>query len=641
MSATDPVAVYDFFRKIILQPDNITLEADSIRDELTITGGNGVALNPNASTDSFEIDVDYELFVPAGSTEIRLNDVNSNTSGVTLSGGSNISIGRNASDELTITATVGGTSRSIAGASQANPVVITTTSDHQFTEGIAVTITDVVGMTELNGNEYYMDILTSTTFALYEDANLTTPLDGTGFSPYSTGGVATGEYGAPQTLGQLNDVDMITDPPVAGDFLTYNGTAFVPGNNITANMIGSVFADDSTLLVDGVNAIIPKAVVEDSANWDTAYGWGDHSAAGYLTSASLSMAGNTGTGSVDITGGETFTILGTTGQVDVDVSAFVASISLASTIETDLQGSVFADDSTLLVDAVNGVVPKVVVEDYGLWDQAYGWGNHAVAGYLTTASQLNDVLAAGNTSASGIDVGASTISGISITGGVIDSTDSSAISITPSVTFDTEITVSDVVPSIDSAIDVGSDANKFRAIYADNFNTGIGGYVNAQYVRIGPDDTYTGILYPQTTNAWTWSGYTDPGNIFHSRSNTYARWKSTGQLVSNHSAPSGTVDVDFLASDTHYFYQPTGALTVNFTNIPTPTSRMYLMRIYIAQGATAYIPTSVQVNGVARSIEWHNGVVPTGTAGNIDFCQFLVWTFSGTEVILGQANSYS
>ena len=39
-------AYYDFFRKILLQPDNITLEADSVEDTLTITGGNGVAFNP-------------------------------------------------------------------------------------------------------------------------------------------------------------------------------------------------------------------------------------------------------------------------------------------------------------------------------------------------------------------------------------------------------------------------------------------------------------------------------------------------------------------------------------------------------------------------------------------------------------------
>ena len=51
--------------------------------------------------------------------------------------------------------------------------------------------------------------------------------------------------------------------------------------------VGSVFGDDSTLLVDGVNNIIPSANISgtEAANWDTAFLWGDHSAAGYAPQA--------------------------------------------------------------------------------------------------------------------------------------------------------------------------------------------------------------------------------------------------------------------------------------------------------------------------------------------------------------------
>jgi hypothetical protein len=56
------------------------------------------------------------------------------------------------------------------------------------------------------------------------------------------------------------------------------------GNTIERDIIGNVIAQDSTLLVDAVNANIPKANVQDSTNWDTAHSWGDHSTAGYLTS---------------------------------------------------------------------------------------------------------------------------------------------------------------------------------------------------------------------------------------------------------------------------------------------------------------------------------------------------------------------
>jgi hypothetical protein len=635
-------AYYDFFRKIILQPDNITLEADSTTDTLTITGGAGVALNPNASTDSFTIDVDYQLYVPIGTTEIRLNDVNSNFSSVNLSAGSNIVIGRNSDSELVITATVGGSSKAISGISQTSPAVVTTTNPHQFTEGIAVTITDVNGMTQVNGNEYYMDILTGSTFALYEDSNLTTPLNSTGFTLYSSGGVATAEYAAPQSLTQLNDVDLISTPPITGSFLQYNGTFWGTGTSLAASLtgdvVGSVFADDSTLLVDGVNGIIPWSVIDGAPTSLSAF----TNDPGYLTTVAFN----------DLT--TTPTTLAGYGITDAATSSqgTLADTALQPGDSFDIKGSVFADDSTLLVDAVNGLVPDTVVQGpyRNQWDTAYGWGDHSTVGYLTsvTTPTLSSVLAQGNNSALGIDVGASTISGITLTGTVIDTADSSPLTITPSVTFDTAITVSDVVPSINTAIDLGSSSLRYREVHSQTINAvdpaqagGSGdGSVRTNRLYFG-DENYTSYLYGNSTSTWSFGGAMDPGAIYHNRA-TYVRWKSTSQLVNNFTNPSGTVDVDFLVSDTHYFYQPTGALTVNFTNIPADGSRMINMRIYIYQAPTAYIPTSVQVNGVARTIEWQNGVVPTGTSGQFDFVQFLIWSFgSGAFSVLGQANSYS
>jgi hypothetical protein len=83
-----------------------------------------------------------------------------------------------------------------------------------------------------------------------------------------------------------------------------NATAGVVGD-----LKGSVVADDSTVIIDGVSGTVFKANIEDSANWDSAFGWGDHSTAGYIAS-----------------GGE-FT--------------------------GDVKGSVFADDSSVMVNAVD------------------------------------------------------------------------------------------------------------------------------------------------------------------------------------------------------------------------------------------------------------------------------------------------
>ncbi len=84
-----------------------------------------------------------------------------------------------------ITATIG-------GATQANPVVISTTSAHGFYEGQPVTITGVVGMTELNGNEYYANVTSTLEFALYSDSGLSSSVNGTGFTAYTSSGTATG-----------------------------------------------------------------------------------------------------------------------------------------------------------------------------------------------------------------------------------------------------------------------------------------------------------------------------------------------------------------------------------------------------------------------------------------------------------------
>lgn len=71
----------------------------------------------------------------------------------------------------------------ITGATQANPVVITA-PNHTFVNDMIVEITNVVGMTELNGNQYTVANVSGDTFEL-------SGVDGTGFTAYTSGGEAT------------------------------------------------------------------------------------------------------------------------------------------------------------------------------------------------------------------------------------------------------------------------------------------------------------------------------------------------------------------------------------------------------------------------------------------------------------------
>ena len=151
---------------------------------------------------------------------------------------------------------------------------------------------------------------------------------------------------------------------VTGD-LTGNVSGNVTGN-VTGDVNGSVFADDSTLLVDGVNSIIPKAVVEDSTNWDTAFAWGDHSAAGYADGTNeanwdtaFSWGDHAAAGYLTSeTDSQTLSLVGTdlsiTNGNTVDLSGFLTSYTETDPVVGAITGIVKADGAGNITAAVAG-----------------------------------------------------------------------------------------------------------------------------------------------------------------------------------------------------------------------------------------------------------------------------------------------
>ena len=69
----------------------------------------------------------------------------------------------------------------ITGASQTNPVVITTMTPHGYSNGNQVFVTGIVGMTPLNGRSFTIANAVGSTFELVGE-------DGTGYSAYISGG---------------------------------------------------------------------------------------------------------------------------------------------------------------------------------------------------------------------------------------------------------------------------------------------------------------------------------------------------------------------------------------------------------------------------------------------------------------------
>ena len=68
-----------------------------------------------------------------------------------------------------------------------SPIIIESLN-HNLATGTNVFIDNIIGTTELNNKFYYVDSLTSSTLALFVDSILNRPLDGTGFTSYSSNG---------------------------------------------------------------------------------------------------------------------------------------------------------------------------------------------------------------------------------------------------------------------------------------------------------------------------------------------------------------------------------------------------------------------------------------------------------------------
>ena len=94
------------------------------------------------------------------------------------------------------------------------------------------------------------------------------------------------------------------------------------------------------------------------------------------------------------------------------------------------------------------------------------------------------------------------------------------------------------------------------------------------------------------------------------------------EILNTKTTATGVVAHDYNTGSTWYHTSISANFTANFTNVPTTDARTVVVSLILVQGATAYIPSALQVAGSALTIKWVNGVTPSGNPNKVDIATF-------------------
>jgi trimeric autotransporter adhesin len=117
-------------------------------------------------------------------------------------------------------------------------------------------------------------------------------------------------------------------------------------------------------------------------------------------------------------------------------------------------------------------------------------------------------------------------------------------------------------------------------------------------------------------------------------------FQQTTEKVNTSSITSNVMTCDYTTGAIYYqSTNPSANFTANFTNVPTTNNKAITFTIFVTQGATAYLPNAVQIEGSAQTIKWAQSTTPTPTANKIDIFSFTLIRLSDAWTVFGNANT--
>lgn len=297
----------------------------------------------------------------------------------------------------------------------------------------------------------------------------------------------------------------------------------------------------------------------------------------------------------------------------------------------DISGSVFGDDSTLLVDAVNNKV----------------YASNGFYGNLT-----------GN------------VTGI-VTGSLVGNADSSTVSSTINVTNTNGLTTVyyptfvenrttgqtlrgdvDLTYRTDTnTLTAGTFSGAFSGTLTGNIFTNLIDSADSSQIKITPltlfesDAVIENDLIVKnllTTATLTATSLTSANATISStlsvNGNTLS--KAVQSSVTTIDSATGVVVHNYSLGSTFRHVSPASNFTVNITNMNLGNGFITQVRLIIVQGATPRVPTAVQISGAAQTLLWKDSTPPTGNANKRDAVLFTISNIGGSYIVLGELSTY-
>jgi len=631
----------------------------------------------SAGNDLMMIDVDYTLDVPPGTTNIELTDVNSGTSHVELSSTGGITLTRKNANEIEIgsfavaeidtlhtvtkrnaittnklymedlevgdvqSATQDGfvsPSAEFLGNGTVDDALRLTTAEREVTTN-TITKTFLFNSQPTQGVLNYtvgyqldsgttasavtasiqryntattiwetIDTVTGVAGVPYEVSNLYNETDAAGgqyravYNISGNTGTITLELQAYYEILEITNNPVLRTESATGTLRTRDlaplgvndiGRGSEPYDNVYANIFhghlqgtfdgdltGSLYSDDSTLLVDAINGIIYGTVDANINRGTNAFTLGAGTVSivsgntlNIESSNPYDLTVNSGNdayyysdfGNTLISAGEALTLSAVNG---ININSPVNTVIFGrGGFVGDLVGSVYGPDSTTVIDN-NGIV----------------------------IGEVNNA----NISTANLDAGNITDGVMTITNGV-----GTAFTEIESTLFDGVLEgdvygndgTTQLVDATANQIvgEVNADTNKTGALTIAS-NTSVA--VNSTGVisfnsGVGADATGKLINSSNALQPFTIGSPVVVEKEFRGFPGAQEK-----QLYTN--VTSATYVIDTSDTQNVYWNQPSGPCVANFTNLNTDTQRLRTCKIFINQGATAIIPT-IEINGVAQS----------------------------------------